>query len=202
MSVDSLRLIAKDVALVHGASMLKHGEQTSHGGYLAVWLREDGKWTIESIRESKTPVGSPHAVLSQLSWMVGDWTAEEKEVSVETSVAWSPDRNFLLREFKISAAGRTERSGIQRLGWDPAAEQFRSWVFLTDGSFTEGSGEMSGDSLVIESSGSIADGKRAESTTRYTKVDENTVLWESLGATIDGESLPDLKVRLVRKASK
>jgi len=202
MSVESLRQVAKDVALVHGASMLKTGGRTTHGGYLAVWLRQEGKWTIESIREAKIPVGSPHTVLSQLSWMLGEWTAEDKEMSVETSVAWSADGNFLLREFRIRAPGRAEHTGVQRLGWDPLAEQFRSWVFLSDGSFTEGAGDAGVNSLELESSGGTADGKRSVSTTRYTKIDENTLSWESLDATIDGEPLPDLKVRLVRKGSR
>ena len=50
--------------------------------------------------------------------------------------------------------------------------------------------------------GVTADGKSVTSTARYTLIDSDTLEWESVDAAINGVSLPDIKVRMVREAPK
>ena len=74
----------------------------------------------------------------QLEWLVGDWVDEGDHGVVHTTCRWSDDKSFLLREFTIKVPGQPISSGAQRIGWDAGREQFRSWVFDSDGGHSEG----------------------------------------------------------------
>jgi uncharacterized protein (TIGR02246 family) len=200
LTVDAVRAINKDVALADGVSVLKIGDaRPVHARYSAVWVLQKDRWVIDSFRESLVGPGSHHAHLTELAWMIGQWTGKSDTASVETSVAWSEDGNFLIREFRVTSAGRGDHSGTQRIGWDPLAGKFKSWIFLNDGSYGEGDWDADGNAWIIRSTSVVADGKLARSTTRLTRESDNEVLWESVNATLDDRREPDLKMRLTRQ---
>jgi uncharacterized protein (TIGR02246 family) len=204
MLIDSVRLVTPQVATVDGTSVYKSSGDAPavHGRYAATWVLRGEQWLLDSVRENHVPAGLHHAHLMELEWMLGEWTVDAKDSPLETRVRWSADGNYLEREFKSQLPGRGDHSGVQRIGWDPKREQFRSWTFADDGSFSHGLWTATENGWTIEISGVTTDGKSTGSVTRITKIDDNALEWESVEATIEGQPLPDLKLRLIRKAKK
>jgi hypothetical protein len=151
------------------------------------------------VRENHVPAGLHHAHLTDLEWLIGDWTAKGDGPSVETSIHWSKDGNYIDREFTSNVPGRGDQSGTNRIGWDPKRAQFRSWTFGHDGSFAHGLWEPIDNGWAMELSGVTADGKTTGSLGRITKIDDNTIEWDSMENTLEGQPMPDLKLRLHRK---
>ena len=206
MAVDSVRIVASGVATVDGTSTFKSypGAPAVHSRFTATWVMREGQksWSLDSVRENHVPVGLHHAHLAELKWMIGQWSAEDKDANFETVIRWSADGNYLEREFKTRLPGRGEQSGMQRIGWDPKGEQFRSWTFAHDGSFSQAEWTSTENGLEAEVSGVTADGKSIGSLARINKINDDTIEWESVEATLEGQPLPDLKLRLVRKGKK
>jgi uncharacterized protein (TIGR02246 family) len=204
LSISSIRFVTPDVATVDGSSMFKASAvtRTVHGRYTAVWVKRDGHWMIDSIREATLPTGGHHSRLSELEWMIGEWVADDGEGGKLASiVSWSADGNFILREFKSELPGRGTHSGVQRIGYDAQAEKIRSWTFQHDGGFSEGQWDGDDGHWTADITSVTADGQLGSSTNEITKIDENTIEWESTGAVIGGRELPDLKLRVKRKTA-
>lgn len=205
MTVESIRFVTPDVATVDGVSVFKNpGATATHGRYTATWVRsgDKGLWLLDSVRENHVASGLHHAHLMELAWLVGDWTEDSKEPRIQSEVRWSADGNYLERTFTGKLPGRLPQSGVQRIGWDPKRGQFRSWTFAHDGSFSQGLWEETEKGWNAEISGVTADGRSTGSLNKLTRLDDNAILWESVEATMEGEPLPDLKLKLIRKPAK
>ena len=61
--------------------------------------------------------------------MLGDWIDEGPDSVVRINCRWSEDGNFLIRTFNVKHQGKDVMTVTQRIGWDPAARQIRSWEF-------------------------------------------------------------------------
>ena len=89
-------------------------------------------------------------------------------------------------------------SGTQRIGWDPRLKQFRSWVFDSDGGFSEALWSRYGDSWVLKTTGVLKDGRSATATHVLTRINRDHIKWASVDRTIGGEVLADAEeIRLV-----
>lgn len=206
LTPDSLRFLGADAARETGRSRTTPtgggGPETSR--YTVIYVRVGGKWLHDSVEELPDPSLTAHDRLMQLEWLVGDWVDEGDQGVVHTMCRWSDDKSFLLREFTIKIPGQPISSGSQRIGWDAGREQFRSWVFDSDGGHSEGLWTASGESQwTILVSGTLADGRPVAATQVLTFVNKGHARWKSLDRTIDGEPLPDTpEVVLVRTPPK
>ena len=70
-----------------------------------------------------------------------------------SSVRWEEGQKFLVRKYSLQADGEPDRSGTQWIGWDPQAQQIRSWVFDSEGDFGQGQWTRAGDAWIIKSTG-------------------------------------------------
>ena len=169
------------------------------GRYTVVWVKQNGKWLIDAVREAAVADPSLRGRLEELSWMIGEWVEDGDAAAIQAACVWSPDKHFLLRESRIQPRGRNPHVVTRRMGWDPAAGRIRSWVFDSDGGFAESGWTREGDALDREFHRCTSWREAERGTTVYTRIDDNTLLVESLGFQVDGESMPDLRVKLVRK---
>lgn len=209
VEVEGVRFLAGDVAEEEGRTRLMRpdGEPAEVGRYVLHAVRRDGRWLVASVRDFPAEEGPPAegegvhtAHLKDLEWLVGDWVDESAGALVETSCRWSDDRNALLRTFIVEVGGQPAMSGTQRIGWDPLRKQVRSWVFDTEGGFTEGFWTREGERWVVKDSGVLADGRVVSATRVLTQVGPDAATWASYDRSLDGESLPDVEeIRLVRK---
>lgn len=76
--------------------------------------------------------------IKDLSWMIGEWTDTQAGKTTTNVCRWSRNRNFISRTFNVSENGQAVIEGTEIIGWDPAAEQIRSWTFDSKGGFVGG----------------------------------------------------------------
>lgn len=193
-ATDTLRFVSPDVAVEEGRASAQGGSLS--GMYTVLYVKHDGRWQIAGVRDHanvEEAPESPHARLEELAWLVGDWVDEsDDETVVRTTCAWSDDGNYLIRHFKIEAAGKPVMSGSQRIGWDPQRKQIRTWVFDSDGGFSEGFVTRAAENQwVVKMTGTLSDGAAVSATNVITREHPDTMRWLSMDRTVGGEALPD-----------
>lgn len=202
--VESIRFVSPNVAVENGTARVTVAEgKPDESTYSAVHVKRDGKWMIDRVTEEDIPaVVSHHDKLKDLEWMVGTWVDEDEESRVATTCQWSRNKNFLVRSFTASVRDRIDKSGMQIIGWDPAAKQIRSWVFDTDGGFGEGVWSKKGNRWYIQAKDTSAEGQKLSSQNILTVVDKNTFTWQSVDRQAGGQLLPNIdEVVVVRAAA-
>lgn len=204
VTIENLRFITPDVAVESGLAQVKQADGTvEESRYSAIHVKQGDRWVLDSIHDMAETAAAPEIAttpLAELDWMVGEWVEESEDSTSETTCQWTTNNSFLTRTFRIAAPGENVFEGTQVIGWDPIAGELRSWVFDSDGGFSEGSWKRKGDSWVVDSSGFAPDGRPVRSVQVYTFVDANTFTWQSFGRRVGDEALPDLEeVRVVRK---
>ena len=134
----SIRMVSPQVAIEEGTvRVIRPAEPPSESTYLAVDVKEDGRWKLNTVRETDVPeTQAASSQLQELAWLVGDWVDDSPEVDDSATVTWTKNKTFLTYAFKISEPGSDDAlEGTQVIGWDPAAGTIRSWMFDSDGGF-------------------------------------------------------------------
>ncbi|MFO0190361.1 MAG: SgcJ/EcaC family oxidoreductase [Planctomycetia bacterium] len=186
IDIESIRPLRDEVAVVDGVTRISFSDdgapqQGREAGsrFSAVVVKHDGRWMIESVRETAAPtVVRPRHGLDELDWLVGSWEDIGEGVTAGTQCFWSAGKAFLVRThavtFDAPAAGRTvagdgsipgllspeagkSREITEIIGWDPERGQVRSWLFTSDGRFAEGFWTREGDRWVVRLEGRGAD---------------------------------------------
>jgi hypothetical protein len=190
-----IRLLAATVAIEEGrARVTRPGELPSISTYIAIHVKEDDGWKLESVRETAVPnAPTSYEHLRDLEWMVGTWLDEEDGTKIETTCEWTKNRNFLTRSFRLHVAGKLDLEGTQIIGYDASTGQIRSWIFDSAGGFGESTWQRDGNRWVIKNSQTLQDGAKASSINVITYIDENTCTWSSHGREVDGEWLPSIE---------
>lgn len=202
-TLESIRFLTPEVAVIEGTSRLAPAPQDKPGAghYTAVWVKRDGEWLLDIVRETPLEYESPRQRLEPLAWMIGEWQARLGDAEVRLSCDWSPDGNFLLREIRIQTPNRPEHAVSQRIGWDAAAGAIRSWNFDSDGGYSEGLWTLDGQRWKISSAGVQPDGARVEAVSIYTRVNDDEFSWESTDAAADKAGRPKSAIRILRRAA-
>jgi uncharacterized protein (TIGR02246 family) len=198
----AIRLIAPDVAVEDGTveRVSAAGGTPTAGRYCAMWVKKDGKWLIDGVRESpyRAPAGGDH--FQDLEWMLGEWVAEGPHGTAEVSCTWGPDKKYILRTLTVKTKEEGTISATQWIGWDPIHDRVRSFVFDSRGGYAEGTWAKEGDAWIATTTGVLPDGRRTTATNIYSRVDENTAIWESVDDETDGRPTPDIRFRATRKS--
>jgi uncharacterized protein (TIGR02246 family) len=201
VTIDSIRLITSSVASEMGQAFVSSGGYTSASRYTAIYVKEDGLWLLDSIHDTNADLtDAEQTPLAELEWMVGEWIDKSDDSTVETNVQWTANGKFLTRNFRVLTPGNEDFTGTQVIGWDPLHQQVRSWVFDSNGGFSNGSWKRKGENWLVESTGYLADGRTTSSIQVYARVNDNQFTWQSFGREVDGERLPDIEeVQVERK---
>ncbi|MBI2823734.1 MAG: SgcJ/EcaC family oxidoreductase [Planctomycetia bacterium] len=194
VSVDSLRLLDDKVAVEEGLATVRRGDEApENDSYIAIHVKRDGKWQLESVRETILPGSSDESSgLADIAWMIGRWHDEDDASAIETVCEWTANKTFMTRSFKIATKDGFKMSGTQVIGWDPAERRIRSWVFDSVGGFGGGEWTRQGDRWLIKATSTLPDGKKATSVQIITKIDDDSFTWQSIGREVDGELLPNV----------
>jgi uncharacterized protein (TIGR02246 family) len=196
IDVDTVRVLSPNLAIEEGITRAKESPDDDEEvtSYLAIHAKQDGKWLLASVRDWGEPPGelTPHDRLQELAWLVGEWIEQTDDSVVQTVCKWQDNDNFLMQEFSVRIGGEIAMSGTMRIGWDPLRNQFKSWVFDTQGGYVEGYWTHNNDQWVVKSQGATGDGEAASATTVYRPVDPDTIVWRSFDRVVDGESREDI----------
>lgn len=200
----AIRFLTADVAVEEGkANVVRSGEAPDESTYIAIHVKKDGKWKLDSVRETSLPQADVRETpLTELAWLVGEWIDQSEESTIETSVKWTKNQSFLAASFKLSVPGIDDLEGTQVIGWDAEAETIRSWTFDSDGGIGAGTWSNKDGRWLVKFSQVLADGRRASATNIYTPIDENSYTWESIGRKVGDQYLPNIEaVKVVRKGA-
>lgn len=201
----SIRMVSSDVAMEEGTvRVIRPAEPPSDSTYLAIHVKKDGHWKLDSVRETDLPeVPAASSPLQDLAWLVGEWGDQSPDAEIAAKVTWTKNKTFLSYAFKASAPGMDDLEGTQIIGWDPAAGTIRSWMFDSDGGFGEGIWTKKDKGWIVKFSQVLPDGRKASATNIYTLVDANTFNWKSIGRKVGEDFLPNVEeVKVVRKTAR
>jgi uncharacterized protein (TIGR02246 family) len=204
VETESIRFISPNVAVEQGNSkeIVAKGE-AEDVPYTAVYVKRDGQWLLDRVTDqAKKEAPSHYEQLKVLEWMVGRWVDKDDDdnATIETECNWTKNRNFLTRSYAVTVGEEIELSGIQVIGWDPAAKSIRSWTFDSDGGFAEATWERKGDRWYVHNKGILADGRKGTMTNVIKQLDDNSFTWKTIERTTGGELLPNIdEVVIVRE---
>jgi uncharacterized protein (TIGR02246 family) len=204
LEVGAVRLISDSAAIEDGVIhfSVAGGENTESIAYTATLVRgEDETWKIAETRQLRVVSEAGRAaILSELDWLVGEWTLKTDDLQMDVWFDWSPGDNFLLGE-ALTTTDEGERMITEiRIGYDAGRNVIRWWTFDDAGGF--GGGDWireKANQWRVESRGVTADGERTSASQRLNNDGESTVICESRERFLDGEALPDIELRLVKQ---
>ena len=202
VTVTSIQFVSPNVAIEQGtAKILAPDADPEETEYSAVDVKRDGKWLLDRVTDkSKAVIPTHYEQLKALEWMVGSWTDESPDAEVELDCNWTKNKNFLTRAFKVFIPDQIDISGMQVIGWDPAAKAIRSWTFDSNGTFAEATWEHRGERWFVRNRGVLPDGRSATMINVMKKVDENSFTWQTIERTAGEELLPNIdEIRIVRR---
>lgn len=198
-----IRFLAPTVAVEEGTATSQgfNAEQAT-ATYLAIHVKTDDGWKLESLRETATtPKPSNYSQLKDLEWLIGSWVDKDGPFTIETVCEWTANRNFMTRSFKVMEGDRLESAGTQVIGWDASKQQIRSWVFDSTGSFGEGTWSHDGERWYVKTRHVMLDGAVGSSINIITPLDQDNFQWQSTGREVDGEPMPSIEpVTITRKS--
>ncbi len=201
IQIDEIAFPKMGQAIETGTAIVtRPNEEPNRTAYKAYYEKQNGEWLLTQVREVNfdfPPTQYEH--LKGLEWLVGEWVDKDQDTEITTKYEWDKYKNFLTQHFNVKIEGQLILEGKQVIAWDPVNERIRSWVFDSDGGFGEGNWRKDGKSWVVESSQTLADGRRASAINLYTPVSQNSYTWESTGREVGGELLPDIKPVTVKR---
>jgi uncharacterized protein (TIGR02246 family) len=204
--VKEINFVSPNVAIESGtARVIRPNEEPEETQYSAVNVRRDGKWLLDRVSEEEpvAPPPSNYEHLQELEWMIGSWVDQEDQATVQTDCEWAKNKNFMTRSFAVVVGDQVNMAGMQIIGWDPIAKRIRSWVFDSDGGFSEGKWTRNGNRWLIQQTGVLPDGRKSSAVNIIKRVDENSLTWQSTQREVGGDVLPDVdEVQIVRKPTK
>src|SRR6516165_10235640 len=106
LHVESSRLVTPTMAIRDGIAVISPPPAGPPGPnrYSAVLVLNNGKWLIASVRESRVDVASNYPYLQPLEWLIGSWAAKSPGRTTETTFAWTKNKSFIKRTFRITTA--------------------------------------------------------------------------------------------------
>jgi len=198
LNVASVQFVSPNVAVERGtAKFLSSSAEPEEVEYSAVDVKRDGKWLLDRVTDKTKEVPPSHyEQLKVLEWMIGNWTTDADNADVDLDCSWTKNKNFITRAFKISIDDDSF-SGMQIIGWDPAAKAIRSWTFDSNGTFSEARWEQRGGRWFIRNRGTLPDGRTATMINVMKPVDANSFTWQTIERTAGGELLPNIDEMLI-----
>ncbi len=201
----SVRTLAPTVVLAEGMVKRKNGVNgPSPETHFSIVLQkqESGNWLISSATETPLQETTAADPLEQLSWLIGEWSAEKNGGSVNMSAAWAPHKNFIVCTYQVKkSADAPVLESKQIIGWDPRSEQPISWHFDSNGGYGYGSWIKRNKEWLVEATGIERDGSSTSATNMISPSDSNNFTWQSVNRSLNGLSFNDteaLKVHRVK----
>jgi uncharacterized protein (TIGR02246 family) len=205
--IHSLKFVRPEVCLEDGTVEKTFPTGTKDSNRFAiVWTKAGDKWQITSVRDLPSEVNDlpslASAQLKDLDWLVGEWVDDGAKAEVSLQVKWASNKAFLLMDYVIKHEGVDPLEVSVRVGWDGHNRRIRSWIFDSAGGFAEGYWRRDGKRWQVGTSGVLPDGDVGGSTNIYEFVDANAFIWRAIDRDVDGQPLPDVEVKFVRKNTK
>jgi uncharacterized protein (TIGR02246 family) len=207
VDVESVQFVSPNVAVEEGlARVMSPNSEPEESHYTAIHVKRNGQWLLDRVSEGDAedqydaPPPSNYEHLKELEWMIGSWIDQDDAATVQTDCEWTKNQNFMTRSFAVVIGDQVNMAGMQIIGWDPSAKQIRSWVFDSNGGFSEGTWTRKDNRWIIQSHGTLPDGGKSSATNVLKYVNDDSFTWQSINREVDGELLPNVdEVMVIRK---
>jgi uncharacterized protein (TIGR02246 family) len=196
INIEGMRTVSNDVIIEEGTTEVLHpdGSPPSVARYVIVHVKKNGDWYIDIVKDHVYIAPTNYKQLHDLQWVIGDWADEVEKGNVgRLSFSWGPNQNYIIGTVATTFKNIAISNGTQWITWDPKAKQIRSWLFDESGSFAEATWTHKGDKFFIKATTTLKDGKTLTATNIITRLDADTVTWQSINRAIDGKAIPDIK---------
>ncbi len=195
-----IRFVAPNVALEDGSTQTEGPNGKVSGRFLAVWVKQEGKWRLASLREARNDASAAESALAGLDELAGQWSGQNDGTIIDIAAEWNPTHTYLLRDLTTTRDGKTLLSGTQRIGWDPLTGTIRAWVFDNSGGRGEATWTRVGKSWLVVGTHLLPNGQQTVTRNTYTLEKENTLVWHAQVTLPNGRSLPEATIKLERKS--
>lgn len=198
----TIRFITPDVAIEDGTTgerASSNGESIS-GRFTAVWVKRDGDWLLDSLRESEVVAPAAKDRLQELEWLVGEWIGKTDDGVILVSSHFKDDGRYIVREFIDRGNDHATATATQRIGWDAETGKIKCWTFDSQGGVGEGTWQRDGNRWVVEMADVLSNGEKTTVSAVYIPSGDGRFVWESGGAKLEGESVPPRRVEFKRAA--
>jgi len=201
IDVESVRPVTPDVVVDKGTATIAEPDgSTSVSSYTATRVKKGNDWLISQLTETgATLSGNAEHHLQELNWVIGTWDDNSPNAEVHVDAKWTAHHAFITRSYTAKLEGGDNLEGTEVIGWDPVAGKVRSWVFDSDGGFSENLWTHEGRRWLIQCTATLADGRQstAEHTLTFISKDKHT--WSSSNRQVDGELMPNIDpIEIVR----
>ncbi len=206
IEADSVRLVAPNLAIEDGIYHLtpttEENAPPRSFRYTAVLTStEAGAWKIASSRTLKDVTEGAGHLAALAAVLKGEWTyLDPAGVRLDLAFGWDPTGNYLTGEMLTSTADGEPQAGSIRIAWDASKQHIRSWMFDAKGGFTHGVWIASETGWLVRSEGTTGDGEALSASQQLATEGSDTLVWNASQRIVDGQSLPDQTLRLVRPA--
>jgi uncharacterized protein (TIGR02246 family) len=189
IDIESIRYPSRNLAIEEGVIEVRNGSGSMPNTtrYRALHVREDGKWRTALTHEW----GGGEDKLNDLGWLIGTWSAKNKDREAQLTFEWNAKKNGIVSRFTVKENGKVVSSGTQRLCPDPRSGGVRAFTFDDSGGHSQAVWYRDGNRWVAEATGVTPDGATTNSVNLLTRLGENEILWRSVERTVEGASIPD-----------
>jgi uncharacterized protein (TIGR02246 family) len=192
VKIDTVRLLGARSALEEGTLRLKRAgdKEPGESRYSVLHVREGDGWRMALVREW-VPDESERNALEDIAWLVGEWSAKNKETVLRARYAWDEDKTYLRCRYTLTEGGKTVSSGTQIIARDPAGG-LRSWLFDRSGTYGESAWSRDGDRWLLEAHGTLPDGTVLSAVNIMVPLGKDAFTWQSVERKAGETPLPDL----------
>jgi uncharacterized protein (TIGR02246 family) len=203
IKIDSLRFLTPEVAALDGAVEFTPPDgPTESNRFGAVWTRKDGRWIIASARDLPEAEGqAADRGRKEMQWLTGEWTAKDRDTTINLNVRPELDGKFALARFEIKGPKQTLLV-YQLLGWDPIEGALRSWMFDSNGGFGETLWVRDGATWTGNTAGVLPTGQTGSSVNTLQMMGPDQFKWRVTSREVDGQPIPDSDITYNRVAPK
>ncbi len=202
IEADSIRPLGATMLMEEGSRMVTSADGSSRARlrYAAVRTKVGNDWLLASMREVNDDAPpTPYEQLQPLAWLIGEWVNEGSDAVVNISYRWSEDRNYILGEFKVVTSGTVSSTSSQRIGWDAAQQKVHSWIFESEGGFSNALWTPGDNGWVLKSQSTLADGQTGSATVVLTRQDDDHFSFSVNDRVVGNLVEPNVTLNITRR---
>ena len=202
VEADSIRPLGATMLMEEGSRLVTTADGSSRARlrYAAVRTKVGNDWLLASMREVNDDAPpTPYEQLQPLAWLVGEWVNEGSDAVVNISYRWSEDRNYILGEFKVVTNGVVSSTSSQRIGWDAAQQKVHSWIFESEGGFSNAVWTPGDNGWVLKSHSTLADGQTGSATVVLSRQNDDHFSFSVNDRVVGNQVEPNVTLNITRR---
>jgi hypothetical protein len=157
---------------------------------------------MSTVRDAHVETPSAYKNVADLDWLIGTWVAEEHGGRMVSVCRWVANKSFVERSYTVTHPDKSTSSGVQLIGFNPAAGHIQSWNFSSDGGHAIGVWSAREGGWQAQLEGVTGEGVNTAALNLLTRIDDNAYTWQSVQRTAGETQLPDTDEVVFKRQSK